>query len=222
MKLTKPFLASLLIVHSLTGLSQSEKFRINSIPTELTWRINPIQWKFEKDTLTIHAGAKTDLFIDPQDEYSVDNSPRALLMPAPPFLLSCRVDLDFAADYDAGVLMLYAEKNTWAKFCFEFSPEKKPNVVSVVNRQVSDDCNHAVIENNAVYLRIAGLGNNNYAFHYSTDGRYWKLVRYFSLESKSRMMVGFSAQSPTGEKCTAKFSSITFDSRKLSDLRNGE
>jgi hypothetical protein len=33
---------------------------------------------------------------------------------------------------------------------------------------------------------------------------------------------GFSVQSPTGDSCTATFSEIRYEARKLKDIRSGE
>jgi hypothetical protein len=46
-----------------------------------------------------------------------------------------------------------------------------------------------------------------WAFHASTDGAWWRLLRYFALSSDPAEMirVGFLAQSPTGEGCAATF-----------------
>lgn len=91
----------------------------------------------------------------------------------------------------------------------------------MVTRGVSDDCNSAVIESSEVYLRIARTPQT-LAFHYSQDGRYWHLVRYFSLGKLDALRVGFSAQSPTGQKCTAVSSEINYRVGVLKDIRSGE
>jgi regulation of enolase protein 1 (concanavalin A-like superfamily) len=94
-------------------------------------------------------------------------------------------------------------------------------VVSVVNRDFSDDCNSRVIDGNQVYLRVVRL-DSAYAFHASDDGHVWSLIRYFSLGDNIEAAVGFSAQSPTGQSCTATFDEIHYEARKLADIRSGE
>ena len=197
-------------------------FLVDGIPQKLSWIKSPVQWNYQQKQLTILAGEKTDLFVDPQHEYAVVNSPKAVFSPASNFLLSAKAEVNFKTDYDAAVLVLYAGDDAWAKLCFEFSPQKKPFVVSVVNNDMSDDCNHTPINGNKVYLRIAGLGNNIFAFHYSLDGKYWNLVRYFFLTTKKEIKVGFSSQSPTGASCKSIFSEISYGTKKLTELRNGE
>jgi uncharacterized protein len=195
---------------------------LQAIPAELQWGIPPQNWNIaENKTLTMTAGAKTDLFISPEGDVAVDNSARALFIPQGDFLLSARVQVDFRSTYDAGVLMLYANAKAWAKLCFEFSPQRQPMVVSVVNHGVSDDCNSTPIAGNQVYLRIARRGSA-FVFHYSVDGTFWHFVRFFTLAELPEMRVGFSVQAPTGELCTATFSEITYTQTTLKDLRNGE
>jgi uncharacterized protein len=203
------------------SLAQSE-FRMDGIPGLLVWRNAPESWAYQGKALTIKAAARTDMFHDPQKEYSVVNSPSALFAPAPTFMLSSKVKVDFRSDYDAGVLLLFAGKERWAKLCFELSPEKTPTLVSVVNNGLSDDVNHREVGKNEVYLRICSLSSGVFAFHYSIDGRFWGLLRYFHMESREAVRVGFSSQSPTGNSCVSVFSEISYSTAKLENIRNGE
>lgn len=197
-------------------------YELHALPSELTWQTLPQSWKVEQDhTLTMTAGEITDLFTDPRGNFSINNSPKALFTPpSGNFVLSANVSVDFKATFDAGVLLLYENEETWAKLCFEFSPQQQPMVVSVVNRGFSDDCNSVPIEGNHVYLRIARIAFT-FAFHYSTDRKFWHLVRYFGLGDLHNLQVGFSTQSPTGQGCTAIFSDISYDAKTLKDIRNG-
>ena len=217
-------MAPALILLGSPAMSQPETagFAIAGLPGSLHWVNAPVRSKTDAGTLRISAAGKTDLFVDPQEAYTVVNSPKALFQPDEEFLLSARVATPFRSDYDAGVLVLWAGPSDWAKLCFEFSPQKKPFVVSVVNNGISDDCNHVPISNGWIYLRIAGLGHHCYAFHYSMDGKAWNLVRYFTLSSTKAVAAGFSSQSPTGSGCESAFSAITYQKKKLADIRNGQ
>jgi regulation of enolase protein 1 (concanavalin A-like superfamily) len=189
----------------------------------LRWLAEPVGWSSpDGKSLTIVAGPRTDRFADPQGL-----TPPVLCAPAlvgeatGDYLLSARVSVDFAATYDAGVLLLHADDRAWAKLCFEYSPQGEPMVVSVVNRGVSDDCNSFVVDGNRVWLRIARLGPA-FAFHASTDGARWSFVRHFALAPGGEPAVGFAAQSPTGEGCSVTFDEIRFAAARLGDLRSGE
>jgi len=198
-------------------------FMLPSIPGRLRWKNQPLDWNAGDGTsLTITASELTDLFADPSGIRPIDNVPSALFSPPDTsFLLSARVAVDFASPYDAGVLQLRERDDVWAKLCFEYSPQKQPMVVSVVTRGTSDDCNSTVINGREVFLRLAHTAAST-AFHYSLDGRYWHLVRYFSLGASNNLLAGFSSQSPTGKKCTAVFSDISYRPGTLKDLRSGE
>ena len=137
------------------------------------------------------------------------------------FLLSAKVAVAFGATYDAGALQIRANSELGAKLCFEYSPQGRPMIVSVVTRGVSDDCNSVEIEGTEIYLRVA-RAPRTVAFHYSHDGRIWHLVRYFSLGQVDTLSVGFSAQSPTGVRCAVTFSDISYRAGSLNDNRSGE
>ncbi len=199
---------------------RSPEFGVDGIPRLLCWDNAPISWSYQAGVLTIRAAAKTDLFIDPRGMTNATNSPRALFEPAAEFTLSSRVRVHFDKEYDAGLLVLYGGKQRWAKLCLEFSPQRVPTLVSVVNRRNSDDCNHASIAGREAYLRISGLGRSAFAFHYSLEGRQWTLLRYFHLESREKIRVGFSSQSPIADFCESFFSEIRYSDGLLQDIRN--
>ena len=98
--------------------------------------------------------------------------------------------------YDAGVLLLHAAERDWAKLCFKYPPQLKPTAVTVVTRGTSEDCNSFEVDGSTLWLRITRSGTA-WAFHASTDGAWWRLMRYFTL-GLELVRVGFLAQSPTG------------------------
>jgi uncharacterized protein len=172
------------------------------------------------DSLAMTAGARTDLFVDPQGGPPALNAPRMVGRPAREYQLSARVSVDFSATYDAGVLVLYAHDGAWAKLCFERQPRGEAMVVSVVTRGVSDDANAFAVEGRQVWLRVSRLGAAH-AFHASTDGATWQFVRHFALEPPDELAVGFLAQSPTGAGCAVQFDRIVYRPERLADLRTG-
>jgi regulation of enolase protein 1 (concanavalin A-like superfamily) len=194
-----------------------DEFALDGLP--LRWQVPPVSWSHTGGTgLIAVAGPRTDLFVDPGGSTQTLNAPRLLGMPTGDFTLTARVAVDFAADFDAGVLLLHADDRTWAKLCFEYSPQGEPMVVSVVTRGVSDDANAFVVDGREVWLRIARIGAA-YVFHASTDGKFWQFVRHFALPGEPA--VGFVVQSPTGEGCTATFADVHFAAERLADLRGG-
>jgi hypothetical protein len=194
---------------------------LEAIPMRLHWLAQPVGWHAGGSSLSIEAGGQTDWFVDPSGTAeSVLSAPALVGDVAGDFAFSARVGVSFAAAFDAGVLMLYADDRTWAKLCFEYSPQQEPTIVSVVTRDRSDDANGFVVDGGEAWLRIARLGSA-FAFHASTDGRRWRLVRYFTFGSNREPAIGFEAQSPTGEGCVVSFEEIRFDRARLGDLRDG-
>lgn len=177
-------------------------------------------WKLEYGVLSLEAGPRSDLFTDPFAKNSAANTPMLTFEVTEDFMLSAVVEVDFEATYDAGVLLLYQHPKSWAKLCFELSPQGVPSVVSVVTKGSSDDCNSYAIPGNRVHYRIAKMGKV-FAFHYLERPRHWSMVRLFELED-TPTKAGFLAQSPTGEGCTPRFSAIEYQARQLGDVRSGE
>jgi len=198
-------------------------FRVPGIPGELHWKRQPLDWQAGPGNgLTITAGEHTNWFIDPGGRRTEDSAPVGLFTPPDAnFLLSAKVAVEFASTFDAGVLQLRSREDLWAKLCFEYSPQDEPMIVSVVTRGVSDDCNSVVIADKEVYMRLAHTPKTT-VFHYSRDGSYWHLVRYFSLGDLPSLQVGFSSQSPRGQRCRTVFSEIRYTSGSLKDNRSGE
>ena len=174
----------------------------------------------------------SDLYVDPAvvDPAVVDPADAApqlnavTLLGTPPagdFQLTCRVQVEFAAQFDAGVLLLWIDAGNWAKFCFEYSPRSEPMVVSVVTRGVSDDANAFVVAEPSVFLRVSRI-DGMYAFHASSVGESWELIRVFRLaDGQGEHQLGFEAQSPTGDGCRVTFDRLHFTRERLRDLRDG-
>jgi uncharacterized protein len=198
-------------------------FRLPTIPGEFQWHEPPEEWNFEPTRgLFILAGAQTDWFCDPAGNYVKDNAPSALVtLKDDNFLLSAKVSVVFTSAFDAGVFQIRVADGMWAKLCFEYSPQNRPMIVSVVTRGASDDCNSAEIDRAEIYLRVARTPQT-LAFHYSLDGRDWRFVRYFTLGKLSSLRFGFSAQSPKGKKCAVVFSEMSYSLGSINDNRSGE
>jgi regulation of enolase protein 1 (concanavalin A-like superfamily) len=199
---------------------------LTAVPFPLSWAVPPVAFRDDGGSVTVEAGARTDMFVDPGGGDPVVTAPR-LLGPAPAgdFRFSARVRVGFTETYDAGVLLLWAGERHWAKLCFERSPQGRPMAVSVVTRGVSDDANGFTVDGDTLWLRISRLGGA-WAFHASTDGERWEFVRYFSLDSPTvgndaPVQIGLEAQSPVGAGCSVTFSHLTWIPERLADLRDG-
>ena len=199
-----------------------DSLSLPSLPMPLRWQTGPERWSMPTPaSLAITSQATTDLFFSPQGAEPKRNAPRLLGTVEGDFQFSARVVVDFGATFDAGVLLLWGDEHHWAKLCFEYSPQRRPMIVSVVTRGTSDDANGFVVDTNHVWLRIARLGPA-FAFHASLDGRAWELIRHFALDLGEAPAIGFLAQSPTGSGCTATFEDIRLATDRLRDIRSGE
>jgi uncharacterized protein len=206
----------------------TEALHLSEIPFSLA-PSEPGVWRHDNraGAVVADAPAHTDLYVNPGGSASGDAESMlngATLLGSPPsgdFQFSARVSVDFRAQYDAGVLLLWLDDSHWAKFCFEFSPAAEPMVVSVVTRDYSDDANAFVVPDRVIWLRMSRV-DRVYAFHASTDGDMWQLVRVFSLgDVLDGHTIGFEAQSPTGDGCIVTFDHIRFIRERLENLRDG-
>ena len=183
---------------------------ISGVPGPLTWQHPASIWKIDDDqTLTIVADKKTNWYVSPAGDGKWDSSNRMLFKPADDFVLSAKVTVGYHSTWDAGGLVLYANNSVWAKFGIEVTTEKKPTIVSVVTRAVSDDNNSIVVNGSSAYLKIAKAGSGIF-FYESEDGHHWSIIRAFTFGENLDLRVGFSAQSPIGDGCRVEFSDIQY------------
>jgi uncharacterized protein len=122
-----------------------------------------------------------DWFVDPFDGTVANSAPILFFTPGSAYVLSARVTVQFATEWDAGALMLMGNDHHWAEPSFEYSPGGKPTLVTVVTRGLSDDGNSMHVSGDPVYLRIA-KSSRTYVFYFSTDGQDWQILRTFSQE----------------------------------------
>ncbi|WP_293054069.1 DUF1349 domain-containing protein [Paludibacter sp.] len=203
---------------------QAQNVKISTIPYAMHFENKALDYKIlSENHIRIVAPANTDLFISPDGGYAIDKSPRLIFKPDSDFILTANITPDFKSKWDAGVLLIYNDSKHFAKFCFESDFKGQPRVVSVVCNDVADDCNSMAINNSQVYYRIIGSAKRNtFGLYYSENGKTWFPIRSFKLNKTDNLQIGFSAQSPTGEKCSVDFSDISFQSRKPKDDWVGE
>lgn len=187
----------------------------------LAWSNGAGEASLDGSTLTVTAAAGTDwtndAFGGPQQHAATSLG----FTPTTDFSLSARVRVrGTRTTFDAGVLAIWADRDHWAKLCFEYSPQGEAMVVSVVTNEYSDDCNSTLVADEWVYLRVTRSGTG-WAFHSSRDGREWTFVRVFRLETSGPVNVGFMSQAPNGDECVAEFDEISYRTDVPSDFRNG-
>lgn len=211
----------LFVVHQKTLAQHSDNLKINSIPYTLQWDNQPLSYKIHNDILTILAGPKTDMFRDPNVTYNTDNAPKLLFTADSNFVFSTSIEHSFSNKWDGGAIVLIQDSLNWVKFCFEKDYTGARRVVSVVTKDISDDCNSVEIKSNKVFYKVA-KADNVITLYYSEDNKKWFLVRHLQFNSSKNFKVGFLAQSPTGTKCEVKFSEIKYQIKKIKDPYLGE
>lgn len=204
-----------------TADSQNKQLKLTGIPYPLVWENKPLNYSVVGTILTIEAGAKTDMFRDPNATYNTDNAPKLLFAADNDFVLSARIEHAFKFKWDGGAIILKTDELHWIKFCFEKDYTGAHRVVSVVTNNISDDCNSVALTQNYVYYKIAKAANV-ITLYCSNEGKKWFLIRHLQFNAKGPLKLGFLAQSPTGTHNKVVFSNITYQHKKIKDPYIGE
>jgi regulation of enolase protein 1 (concanavalin A-like superfamily) len=204
-----------------TNAQKTDSVRISSIPHGLFWENTPKSFSIQGDEIEIVAGGKTDMFRDPNVTYNTDNAPKLLFRGDDNFVLTASIEHAFASKWDGGAIVIKQDSLNWIKFCFEKDYTGAQRVVSVVTKNISDDCNSVEMNTGKVFYKVAKAGNV-ITLYCSTNGVKWYLVRHLQFDAQKGFRVGFLAQSPTGEQCKVKFSNIVYQERTIKDPYLGE
>ncbi|MGV9270505.1 DUF1349 domain-containing protein [Kitasatospora sp. NPDC003701] len=172
-------------------------------------------------TLSVFAEPGTDILTDPLTGAVRSNAAIALVdPPSGDWQFSARLRVGFEAPWDAGALFVRSDRDHWAKVNFEQAPDGVPSIYSVVTRGRSDDAVGWAAAGGALWLRISRV-DGAFAFHASSDGTTWRLVRQFDLGPDRAVRVGIEAQSPVGKGCRVDFDSVRLTPTRLAHLFDG-
>jgi uncharacterized protein len=209
----------LLFIPCLT-MAQKSHLALKGVPFALSIKNRPVSCTITGDTaLEIAAAGKTNLFASPNGRYNVQDAPMVLFAPDSVFTFVAKATGTFKAVYDVAALVLYQDSAYWAKFCFENSVSKQSTIVSVVTRKYSDDCNSLPVDANFAYLAIIKKGLE-VSFHYSSDGKQWRMIRDFRLETDKNLKIGFAVHGSRGDGFKARFSEVRYSPTVPADLRS--
>jgi regulation of enolase protein 1 (concanavalin A-like superfamily) len=211
----------LFAINSGVNAQKTDSVRLKTIPRGLYWENSPLEFSQRNDDIVITAGEKTDMFRDPNVTYNTDNAPKLLFEGDDNFVLTASIEHAFTNKWDGGAIVIMEDSLHWIKFCFEKDYTGAKRVVSVVTRDISDDCNSEEINTKKVFYKVA-KADNVITLYSSGDGRKWFLVRHLQFDTKKGFKLGFLAQSPTGSRCEVKFSDIDYKSVKIKDPYAGE
>lgn len=169
--------------------------------------------------IIMQAQKGTNLFNGVSGTWKSTNFPYYYTKVQGDFMIQSKVTVEFREVYDLGALVVYENEDRWIKFAFENSDMGVPAIVSVVTVETSDDCNGEPIQNGEVWLKICRQGNV-FAMHYSLDKQNWRLARICRLNMQDEVMVGISAQCPSGDVCTAIFDELELTDNPYRDIRS--
>lgn len=173
------------------------------------------------DTLTLSATKGSDLYANPDGSKVTDNTPRVLFTPAGDFIFSTRIEAGFNKAFDGAALLVYAGKTNWGKVLFERMPDGSNAVTTTITKGAGDDALHQQVDGGVAYLKLARKGGV-YVFYLSKDGTAWRVLRTFALPSGEPVKIGFSAQSPQGERFSARYSDIRWRAKGFDNYWQGE
>lgn len=198
------------------------ELRLAALPAPLAVVNHPVSVRPLGDrSFELVAPARTNLFNSPDGKFVRQDAAMLLFPPDRDFVLTARVSAELRSVYDVAALVVYQDANIWAKFCYENSVERQATLVSVVTRGSSDDCNSIAAPADGVYLAIVRKGDE-FAFHASTDGRVWRLIRHFSLPLAAGARLGFAAHGSGATMLRAVFSEISYRPTLTANLRRLE
>lgn len=190
--------------------------------------LNESSIRFEGDHIILYAPEQSDFFCN-NGSISEEGITPETLMNAPffytevtgDFVMRVKVEHDFKDTYDSASIMVMKDMNVWAKACFELTDFGTHAVVSVVTNHISDDANGSNIEGNSVWLQVARTGQS-FAFHYSTDGIHFYMMRFFNLPVEQKVKVGLLPQAPTGDGGERIYSDFVLENKTVKNIRMGK
>ena len=177
--------------------------------------LNESRITFEGDKIGIYATGQSDFF------NSKCNAPYYYTEVEGNFVMKVKVSHDFTDTYDSSSIMVMKDLQTWAKACFELTDFGTHAVVSVVTKNDSDDANGCNISGNEVWLQITRV-DRTFAFHYSTDGVHFYMMRVFRLPVEDSVKVGLLAQAPVGNGGNRYYEHLTIERKTVRNIRKGE
>lgn len=197
---------------NLLGSGQTDGFQ---------WMNEPSAVQFAEGAVKVTVAAKTDFFNNPENGEVSASAPFLYREADGDFVATALVKPDFADMWNACALMVHLDSMHWIKFAFENSDATGKSIVSVVTRSVSDDANGVVLNDaEAVWLRIIRKGNN-FAMHWSLDGKEFKMTRLAQMPESNLVKIGLEAQCPAGKGATHDWLFFSLEEKTVEDMRKG-
>ncbi|OGO80425.1 MAG: hypothetical protein A2Y21_05700 [Clostridiales bacterium GWC2_40_7] len=186
----------------------------------LEWLNEPCDWGITEKGIYIVPPDNSDFFNDPRRLLNNDTAPYLYKRVKGDFTARVHVKPCFNKIFNAASIMVYINKNVWAKLCFEWCDAECSSVVNVVTREISDDATGPSINAQDVWLQIVRK-DNIYAMHWSLDGNKWLLARNFVLDDTDEVLVGIEGQCPVGNSAKNEYLYLSIDPTVPQDIRKG-
>lgn len=165
-----------------------------------------------------NSGSVSEEGITPE---SLSNAPFYYTEVEGDFVLQVKVSHAFKDIYDSASVMVMVDMQNWAKACFEKTDFGTHAAVSVVTKRgESDDANGCNLEGNTAWLKVCRV-NHTFSFHYSTDGKQFYMMRFFSLPVDQTVKVGLLAQAPTGNGGVRVYEDLMLENKTVKNIRYG-
>ena len=165
-----------------------------------------------------NSGSVSEEGITPE---SLSNAPFYYTEVEGDFVLQVKVSHAFKDIYDSASVMVMVDMQNWAKACFEKTDFGTHAAVSVVTKRgESDDANGCNLEGNTAWLKVCRV-NHTFSFHYSTDGKQFYMMRFFSLPVDQKVKVGLLAQAPTGNGGVRVYEDLMLENKTVKNIRYG-
>ena len=165
------------------------------------------------EAVEMTADTKTDLHNPASGTAFFGNAAKFLFTPAKDFDFSAKVKPDFEDRYDGGAVLIYSDRDNWAKILFQYTGDKLILGNSVVKNKITDDSYFNIPQNKEIYLRVRKVGRV-FTFLTSQDGKQWDVVRNFVYNKPENMKIGFYSQSPIGPDCKVVYSEIKYEGKE--------
>lgn len=183
------------------------------------WMNEPDDYSNNNTILIINAKPETDFFNDPNTRTVTASAPFLFKEYTGDFVATALLKPDFKDMWNALSIMVHIDERNWIKFAFENSDATGKSIVSVVTRDVSDDANGVILnDEDMIWLKIARL-KNNYALHWSLDGENYKMARLSAMPHSDEVKVGVEAQCPVGEGAKHEVVYFYVEEKSIDDLR---
>jgi len=186
------------------------------------WLNKPSTFTTENNTLSVLAEKGTDFFNNPEDSTITSTAPFLYKEVNGDFIAKALVRPDFSSMWNAVALMVHIDSMNWIKFAFENSDATGKSIVSVVTKEVSDDANGVILqEQDEVWLKLIRKGDI-YSMLWSLDDKDYKMARLTAMPSVNSLKVGVEVQCPVGSPATHNILYFGLEKKTVKDLRKGE